>query len=178
VTVRLTSEQIIQQELAQRVADLSARVCELSRRVESIDSGSDVVAPDPKTKTSVYESDEWSNPIEFMTESGFVIVRPWETDGSPPPTDGRCRFEVIDPKGNEQIVGVNISNRLIAETVAKTNDRIGPLDSFWICCAERRLASYVEEHNSFPAANEITVDEFDREDILLAIRWGKSDCPQ
>lgn len=63
----------------------------------------------------------------------------------------------------------------MSETAIKTRGQIRPSNSFWICCAERRLAGYVEEHDAFPEGNEITVEEFDREDLLLAIRWGKSD---
>ena len=161
--------------MAQRVATLSARVTELMRRVASIEAGDARTEVNSPTTTNVYAPEEWSHPIEFLTDNGFVIVRPWETNGSPAPADGRCRFEVIDPNGHERNVTVNISHRLMCETAIKTSRRIAPTDSFWICCAERRLAGYVEEHDAFPEGNEITVAEFDREDLLLAIRWGKSD---
>jgi hypothetical protein len=56
-----------------------------------------------------------------------------------------------------------------------TRGRIDRSSEFWICCAERHLANYLAEHDSFPETNEITVNDLDREDLLLAIRWGKSD---
>jgi hypothetical protein len=30
------------------------------------------------------------------------------------------------------------------------------------------------EHDEFPPADEMMIDELDREDVLLAIRWEKS----
>jgi len=174
VDVRVTNEQIIQAEFTQRLAELSARVAELSHRVDAIEFGRGQSTAEAQTQTAVYEPDEWSNPIEFLTENGFVIVRPWETDGSPPPADGCYRFDVTGPDGNERKVTVTVSTRLHSETTVRTQGRIDLTSSFWICCAERRLAGYLEEQDGFPAANEIIVDEFDREDTLLAIRWGKS----
>ena len=172
--MRVTNEHTIPEELVQRVAELSALVAELSHRLDSIEVSNDH-APHPHAETKIYEADEWSNPIEFLTENGFVIVRPWETDGSTPPADGRLRFAITDPNGNEQRVDVNISRRLMSETAIQTEGRIGLANSFWICCAERRLANYLAEHDCFPKANEMAIDELEREDLLLTIRWGKSD---
>jgi hypothetical protein len=30
------------------------------------------------------------------------------------------------------------------------------------------------EHDEFPQANKMMIETLDREDVLLAIRWGKS----
>jgi hypothetical protein len=173
--VRSINEQTIAQEFAQLIAELTARVAELTRRVDSIEFARSESEFDPQPATTVYEADEWSHPIEFLTENGWVIVRPWETNGSPPPAGGICQFQVSDPEGHERPITVHISRELISQTAAKSKTRIDASSSFWICCAERQLGNYVAEHDCFPEANQLTIAELDREEVLLAISWGKRD---
>src|SRR2546423_2988199 len=172
--MRTASEPTVSEELTQRVAELTARVAELTRRLDLVEvvrgNGKAHAQPEP----TLLSSDDSSNPIEFLTDNGFVIVRPWEEDGSPAPTDGNWRFVVSDPNGNERTAAVRISRQLMTATAIHTSGRINQSNEFWICCAERRLADYLGEHNCFPEANEIIVNDLDREDLLLAIRWGKS----
>ena len=172
--MRAASEQTISEELAQRVAELTARVAELTRRLDLIEVVRGNGRAHPQPEPTVLGTDDSANPIEFLTDNGFVIVRPWEEDGSPAPTDGNCRFVVSDPDGNERSTAVRISRELMTATAIHTHGRIDQASAFWICCAEKRLADYVAEHDSFPDANEIIVNNLEREDLLLAIRWGKS----
>ena len=172
--MRAGSEPTVSEELTQRIAELTARVAELTRRLDLVEVVRGNGRAHPQPEPTLLGSDDSSNPIEFLTDNGFVIVRPWERDGSPAPTDGTCRFVVSDPNGNERTIAVRISRELITATAIHTSGRIDQPSEFWICCAERRLADYVAEHDSFPDANEITVNDLDREDLLLAIRWGKS----
>jgi hypothetical protein len=37
------------------------------------------------------------------------------------------------------------------------------------------FGDYVSEHDEIPERNELMVESLDREDILLAIRWNRSD---
>ena len=172
--MRAASEQTVSEELTQRIAELTARVAELTRRLELVEVVRGNGRAHPQPEPALFGADDSSNPIEFLTDNGFVIVRPWEQDGSPAPADENCRFVVSDPNGNERTIAVRISRELMTATAVHTSGRIDRSSAFWICCAERRLADYVGEHDSFPDDAEIIVNDFDREDLLLAIRWGKS----
>jgi hypothetical protein len=172
--MRAASEQTVSEDLTQHVAELTAQVAELTRRIDLIELVRGNGRSHPHTEPVVHGTDDSSNPIEYLTDNGFVIVRPWEEEESRAPAEGNCRFLVSDPNGNERTIAVKISRELMTATAMQTNGRIDQANGFWICCAERRLAEYVVEHDSFPDANEIIVNDFDREDLLLAIRWGKS----
>ena len=172
--MRAGSEQTVSEELTQRIAELTARVAELTRRLDLIEVVRGNGRTHPQPEPTLLGANDSSNPIEFLTDNGFVIVRPWERDGSPAPTDGNCRFVVSDPNGNERAVAVRISKELMTATALQTSGRIDESSEFWICCAERRLADYITEYDNFPEANEIIVNDMDREDLLLAIRWVKS----
>ena len=103
-----------------------------------------------------------------------MIVRPWEAKGGRAPQPGSYRFQVQDPDGIDREISVEISKRLLDETALRTRGRIQAVSEFWISSAERRLANYLMEHGEFPPAKEILIDALDREDVLLAIRWGKT----
>src|SRR5436305_1976057 len=154
--MRAGSEQTISEE--QRIAQLTARVAELTRRLDLIEILRGNGRAHPQPEPTLLGADDSSNPIEFLTDNGFVIVRPWEEDGSPTPTDGNCRLVVSDPNGHERTIAVKISSELMTATAIHTSGRIDRSSEFWICCAERRLADYVAEHDSFPEANEIIVN--------------------
>lgn len=161
-------------EIEDRSDALSPRVVNLTPRVELAEGvGGDRVL-NQETGTVVCEADDSSDPIEFLTENGFSIVRPWESGKSPRPTNGRCRFGVSDGF-IEREVTVELSRRVVSEISLRTRGRIELSDSFWICCAERHLANYVSEHADFPEDDELIVEKLDREDVLLAVRWNKRD---
>ena len=172
--MRAASEQTVYEELTQRLAELTTRMAELTRRLDLVEVVRGNGRAHPQPEPTLLRADDSSNPIEFLTDNGFVIVRLWERDGSPAPTDGDCRFVVTDPNGNERTVAVRISRELMTATAIHTSSRIDQSSEFWICCAERRLADYLQEQDCFPEANEIIVNDLDRENLLLAIRWGKS----
>jgi hypothetical protein len=175
VKVESLNETAIPQEFARCIAELTAQVAELSRRLQSIEEHQGKVAPAQESNLTIICGDDDQNSIEFHTENGFVIVRPWETKDVRPSADGVFRFRVQDPDGIERDIRLEISNQLMAATDLRTRGRIEPSGQFWICCAERRLANYLMEQDEFPPANEMKIETLDREDVLLAIRWGKSD---
>jgi hypothetical protein len=167
VIVRAANEQSIPEELVQRIADITARFAELGAFIrQGSASGRDVLTIETRNS---------SRPIEFLTENGFSIERPWETNGSPSPTDGTCCFLVSDPQAKQREVEVEISRGLLLETSFHTRQRIEPTSSFWICCAERRLADYLWEHEAFPDGDRLLVEILDPEEVILAMRWEKSD---
>lgn len=165
--VRAASQQSIPHELVQRIADLTARFAELSEYVRDATN-----APDDACTN---DTENFTRPIEFLTENGFAIVRSWEIDGSPVPTEGSFCFLVRDAQGVECEVAVEIANELIIETAFSTRGRVQVTSSFWICCAELHLAVYVSDHDTFPDGHELLVETLDPEEVILATRWGKSD---
>ena len=161
-------------EKEELVDELSDCVVDLTQRVELSEGARDTLVCDQESNIVPGESDDRSNPIEFITENGFSIVRPWESGDSPRPTGGKCRFGVSDGF-IEREVTVEISRDVVTEISLRTRGRIQVSDSFWICCAERHLANYVSEHADFPDEDELIVKKLDREDILSALRWDRSD---
>jgi len=153
--------------------ELSAPVVDLTRRVELSEGACGNLVCDHEGATVVGEADNSSDPIEFITENGFSIVRPWESGNSPRPTGGTYRFGVSDGF-IEREVTVEISRRVGQEISLRTRGR-QLSESFWICCAERHLANYVSEYGDFPDDDQLIVEKPDREDVLLAIRWKRSD---
>jgi hypothetical protein len=172
--VRSVNEKTIPEEVAQYIAELGARVADLSRRVQSIEDDQATAIRANPTDLTIHSYDDDESAIHLLTENGFVIVRPWEANNVPPPAAGAFPFRVESGDGIDREVSVGISDRLLKETTRRTHGRIQPADQFWICCAERRLANYLMEHDEFPSANEMIIDLLDREDLMLAIRWGKS----
>lgn len=90
----------------------------------------------------------------------------------PPPLDGRYAFIVRDPNGKEEEVVVEIADAVLTQTQVRTRNRIQRGNTLWICCAERHLANHVWEKGDLPADNKLTITGLDREDVMLALRWG------
>jgi hypothetical protein len=160
-------------EIAERVDELTDGA-DLPQRVELTEEANGDGVCNQQAETVVRDEDAASDPIEFITENGFSIFRPWESRQLPAPSNGTYRFGVSDGF-IEQEISVEISSRVIAEISLRTRGRVQRASSFWICCAERHLANYVSEHEECPERNELVVESLEREDILLAIRWNRSD---
>ena len=170
--MRALNENTLPDQFAQRLAELTDEVAELSRRLRSVESDRQQPAAAQQPDLTVICHDDNDNSIQFHTQNGFVIVRPWEAKGGMP-ASGAFRFRVQDPDGLEREISVAITTQLQSETRFRTRGRIETSSRFWICCAERRLANYLMEHDEFPPANEMILETLDREDVLLAIRWAK-----
>ena len=169
--VRAANQQSIAEGLTQRLAALTAGLADLSEYVQLVtrDAAKDF-------RTAARENDTSTKPIEFVTENGFAIVRPWETDGSQAPTRAPFPFLVRDPHNAECVITVDVAGELVAETAFDTRGRIEFSSSFWICCAERHLANYLTEHEGCPDGKRLTVNCLDPEEVMLALRWcQKSD---
>ena len=114
-----------------------------------------------------------ARPIELMTENGFSILRPWEIGRVPPPMDGNYPFLVRSPKNLERIVAVEIADDAVVQIELQTRLRILLSSSFWICCAERHLATYVHENDDYPPGDRLRVEQLSAEECMSAIRWGR-----
>ncbi len=110
-------------------------------------------------------------PIELLTENGFIILRPWEIDGVPPPASGTYHFRVRNPQNVERDIIVEVAEAIVARIAVQTDGRILLQSSFWICCAERHLANYVWKIGDYPVNNMLRVEQLDPEDIMTALRW-------
>jgi hypothetical protein len=114
-----------------------------------------------------------TRPIELLTENGFAISRPWEINRVPPPPDGNYSFKVRDPQSLERIVVVEIADEVVVQIELQTRLRILLSSSFWICCAERHLATYVHENDDYPPGDRLRVEQLGAEECIAAIRWGR-----
>jgi hypothetical protein len=112
-----------------------------------------------------------TRPIELVTENGFAILRLWEIDRMPPPKAGSYHFMVRNPPSLEREIIVEIADDLVVQIELKTRRRILPGSSYWICCAERHLATYLWENDDYPLGDRLCVNQLDPEDVMSAIRW-------
>lgn len=110
-------------------------------------------------------------PIELLTENGYAIVRPWEINQIPAPTNGTYSFLVQREQDLDREIIVTIADELFDDVRLRTRGRVSKSCSFWICCAERHLANYLWEKDDFPVGNSLTVDYLDPDDIMSAVHW-------
>jgi len=113
-------------------------------------------------------------PIELQTENGFSIVRQWEAEQEPAPSDGTYPFIVSNPAGEGRRIIVVVAADLVVRTQLQGAGRFRLSANYWIYCAERRLANQVWENDDFPLDDRILIEELDREDLLAALRWNRS----
>ena len=116
-----------------------------------------------------------TRPIELLTENGFAISRLWEINRMPPPSDGNYPFNVSDPQRRERVVAVEIADDAVVQIELRTRLRILLSSSFWICCAERHLATYVYENDDYPPSGRLRVEQLSADECMSAIRWGRCD---
>jgi hypothetical protein len=113
-------------------------------------------------------------PIELITENGFSIVRASELEGATLSPAGKYEFLVGHEQGNQMEITVEIDGKIIIEITLRSRGRISSQSSYWICCAERRLAEYLWENDCYPPNERLRVEYLTVRDINLANRWGTS----
>ena len=113
-------------------------------------------------------------PIELITENGFSVVRVGERDETSRAPEGVYVFMVRDPEGSERENTVEIDQHAAREITRRSRGRISSESSYWICCAERRLAEYLWENNKYPPDGKLRVEQLTLEDLNLAIRRGRT----
>jgi hypothetical protein len=111
-------------------------------------------------------------PIELITENGFSIVRPGESDEPRRTPEGGYVFRVSDPEGSEHEVTVSIDRPAVNEITLRSRGRISGESSYWIACAERHLAEYLWENDNYPPHGTLAVEQLTLDDLNLAVRWG------
>jgi hypothetical protein len=113
-----------------------------------------------------------SQPIELITENGFSIVRPGESDWPRRSPEGGYVFIVRDPQGSKLEITVSIDQQAVNEITLRSRGRISSESSYWIVCAERHLAEYLWENDKYPPDGKLRVEQLTLEDLNLGTRWG------
>ena len=111
-------------------------------------------------------------PIEYLTENDFRIIRRCDVDDSFPKDGLEHCFIVRDPDGYELDITVNFDTRAAAEVIERSRRRITFESSFWVTAAERHLAEYLWEHNDWPPDGNLRIDQLTLDDIDMAGRWN------
>ena len=115
-----------------------------------------------------------TRPIELLTDNGYSIWRLWEINREPLPVTGKYNFLVRNPDSLERDILVEIADELFVIIDLKTERRIRPGSTYWICCAERHLSTYLWENDDYPPGDKLDVARLDPEDVMTAIRWGRA----
>ena len=114
-----------------------------------------------------------SEPIQYLTENGFRIIRRCDVDDSFPNDGIEHCFIVRDPDAYELDITVSFDTGAAAEAIKRSNRRITFESSFWVNAAERHLSDYLFEHNDYPPNAELRISELTLDDIDSARRWGR-----
>jgi len=113
-----------------------------------------------------------TEPIQYLTENGFSIIRRCDVDDSFPKDGIEHCFIVRDTDGYELDITVRFDTRAAAEVIERSYRRIGFESSFWVNAAERHLSEYLWEHNDYPPNAELKITQLTLDDIDLARRWN------
>ena len=112
-----------------------------------------------------------ADPIQYLTDNDFRIVRRCDVDDSVPNDGIEHCFIARDPDGYELDITVSFDTRAAADIIHRSRWRINLTSSFWITAAERHLADYLWEHGDFPPDARLVINEPDLTDIDSALRW-------
>ena len=108
--------------------------------------------------------------IEYLTENEFSIIRLSGLNGIPE-ASGEYDFLVRDPHGYELEIKVEIDPSIVWEVTRRSRGRILRQSAYWLCCAERHLATYLWENEDYPPDARLRVDQLTLEDLDHARRW-------
>lgn len=112
-------------------------------------------------------------PIQYLTENGFRIIRRCDVDESAPKGGLEHGFIVRDPDGYELDITVRFEAHAAAEVIERSRRRIDFESSYWVSAAERHLAEYLWGQNDYPANGELKIEQLTLDDIDLARRWRR-----
>ena len=115
-----------------------------------------------------------TQPIELITENGHSIVRSWEINNEPRPTQGPYSFIVRSPAGRQDTVIAEIKTELVREIEIHTRGRVLPSSSYWAWCAERHLATHLWENDECPRDGKLRIETLTPADLNLSIRWERT----
>jgi DNA-binding response OmpR family regulator len=107
--------------------------------------------------------------IQTITLNGFEIMQPTAEASMRDPNSHR--FLVKSPEGPECEVIVRIGEDVVGYVERMTRRTLPAANSFWRLRSERFLGDYLWREGKLPSAGELTLNEIDRNELLMAERW-------
>jgi FixJ family two-component response regulator len=130
--------------------------------------------PVPTIANSADSATEGARPrfqsrIQTVTLNGFEIMEP--VAQAPMRDSSSHHFLVRDPEGLEREVIVRIGDDLVGYVERTTHRALPAANSFWRLRSERFLSDYLWREGKLPPSGELTLNELDRNELLMAERW-------
>ena len=110
-------------------------------------------------------------PIRYLTENGFSIVRVSEVDASVRDTAQDCHFLVQYDQQSAREIRVGFDEKLITQLRLRRRMALTDTSMFWLVCAETCLANYLWEKNDYPPGGRLIVNELSPDELMLAVHW-------
>jgi len=107
--------------------------------------------------------------IQTITLNGFEIMEPIAQ--APMRDSNSHRFLVKDPDGLEREVTVRIGDDVVGYVERMTQRALPAANSFWRLRSERFLSDYLWREGKLPSSGELTLNELDRNELVMAERW-------
>jgi DNA-binding response OmpR family regulator len=107
--------------------------------------------------------------IQTITLNGFEIMEP-VTQALMRDSNSH-RFLVRDPDGQEREVIVRIGDDVVGYVERMTQRALPAANSFWRLRSERFLSDYLWREGKLPPSGELTLNDLDRNELLMAERW-------
>lgn len=108
--------------------------------------------------------------VEVVTENGFTIARVCELGLGSNDSASECNFIVSKSTGGVRSIQVEFSEAVIA-VVQEKCPALSLASSFWLNCAEQRLAEYLWTNDCCPKNGLMKIDSLSSEELLMAARW-------
>ena len=112
------------------------------------------------------------NPIEVLTENGYTLVRKADLDPTFTDSARDCRFLVRRADEQQREVKVEFNENTIALVNELRPTPLRPVSTFWVCCAEQHLATYLWQMDEDPPDESLVIDSLPPEDLKLACDWS------
>ena len=117
-------------------------------------------------------------PIQYLTENGFSIVRVSDMDPAAINSPSECRFLVQGEHDVNRKITVSFSEQLITEIRIRRRGKLSDQSQFWLVCAESCLANYLWVKNDYPPNDQLTINELPPDELMLAIHWNDKESNQ
>ena len=118
-----------------------------------------------------------AQPIQYLTENGFSIVRLSDLEPSAINSPRECRFLVQREHDVKREIRVSFSEELIADIRFRRRELLDE-SQFWLACSEGCLANYLWEKNDYPPNDQLTINDLPADELMLAIHWKDKDSNQ
>lgn len=115
-------------------------------------------------------------PIKFLTENDFSVVRLCDLDSSISDSTEECHFRVTNPKGWEREIRVRFGRALVQDIQSRRRrGELAAASKYWLTIAEKYLGDYLWQNDAFPPDCRHTIDQLAGDDLLLGAHWIDDD---